>query len=147
MKIIVILLLACFGMSQVNATPVINTDEESLVKLIDSLSGALVKQDKEWLNANLTEECSLTDPSGQTLKKSDIIKAFSSEGIYSLAKMEPSNIKYSINGTEASGIGNIIIEGAMSTPDVVDVSGTYGLQTEFKKTDLGWKISAIRVTQ
>ena len=147
MKLFLILLFTCFGMVQVNASPVIETDEESLVKLIDSLSSALVKQDKSWLTANLTEDCGLTDPTGQTLKKDDLIKAFSPEGIYSLTKMEPSEIKYRVNGNDASGSGQIKIEGAMSTPDVVDVSGTYGLQAEFKKTELGWKISAIRVSQ
>ncbi|HUH33719.1 MAG TPA: nuclear transport factor 2 family protein [Daejeonella sp.] len=147
MKFLLILLITCLGMGQVNASPVIETDEESLVKLIDSLSAALVKQDKAWLSNNLTDECGLTDPVGQTLKKDDIIKAFSAEGIYSLTKMEPSDIKYTVNGNEASAAGHIKIEGAMSTPDVVDVSGTYGLQAEFKKTDLGWKISSIRVSQ
>jgi hypothetical protein len=134
-------------MGQVNASPVIETDEESLVKLIDSLSAALVKQDKEWLSNNLTDDCGLTDPTGQTLKKEDIIKAFSPEGVYSLTKMAQSGIKYTVNGKDASGSGQITIEGAMSTPDVVDVSGTYLLQADFKKTDLGWKISSIRVSQ
>jgi len=147
MRIIFILLFTCLGMSHVNAAPVIETDEETLIKLIDSLSSALVKQDKAWLSSNLTEDCGLTDPAGQTLNKDHIIKAFSVEGIYSLTKMEASNIKYTINEKDASGIGSINIEGAMSTPDVVDVSGTYGLQAEFKKTDSGWKISSIRVSQ
>lgn len=147
MKRILIFLLVCFGMNQVSAAPVRTTDEESLVKLMDSLSAAFVKQDKAWLSANLTDDCSLSDPSGMTLAKADIVKAFSPQGVYTLAKMKAVDMKYTVNGTEASGGGNIELEGAMSTPDVVDISGTYGIQTSFKKTDSGWKISSIKVTQ
>ena len=146
MKRILIFLLVCFGMNQVSAAPVRATDEESLIKLMDSLSAAFVKQDKAWLEANLTDDCSLSDPSGVTLVKADIVKAFSPQGIYTMTKMKTVGMKYTVNGTEASGGGNMEIEGAMSTPDVVDISGTYGMQASFRKTDSGWKISSIKVS-
>jgi hypothetical protein len=147
MKKVMIILFVCFGIKSVMATPVLKTDEASLIQLIDSLSAALVKQDKVWLTANLTAECSLTDPNGQTLEKADFIKAFSPGGIYTLAKMLPSGMKYTINDAEALGVGSIELEGVMSAQEVIDVSGTYSIQTDFKKTDSGWKISAIRVSQ
>ena len=141
------LLLVCFSIKSVVAAPVLKIDEANLAQLMDSLSAALVKQDREWLTANLTEECSLTDPNGQTLVKADFIKAFSAEGIYTLAKMQPTGMKYTINGVEASGAGTIKLEGVMSAQEEIDVSGTYNIQTDFKKTDSGWKISAVRVSQ
>jgi hypothetical protein len=147
MKKILILFLACFSMTQVMSAPVFKTDDETFIKLIDSLSAALVSHNNVWLSANLTEECSLSDPSGQTLAKEEIIKAFSSAGIYTLTKMKPSNMKYVINDIDASGAGNIDVEGAMSAREVIDVSGTYHIEAGFKKTDAGWKISWIRVSQ
>ncbi|NEU10426.1 nuclear transport factor 2 family protein [Flavihumibacter sp. R14] len=147
MKRILIFLLVCFGMNQLSATPVRETNEEGLAKLMDSLSVAFVKQDKAWLSANLTEDCSLSDPSGMTLAKADIVKAFSPEGVYTLTKMKLVNMKYVVNKDDASGSGSMEIEGAMSAQEVVDVTGTYTIQTGFKKTDSGWKISSIKVSQ
>ena len=147
MKKVMILILICFGMIQVISASTYKGDEESFIKLMDHLSEALVKQDKAWLDANLSEECSLSEPSGQTFVKSDIIKAFSPEGIYSLSQMKPARMKYIINESEASGIGTIDIEGTLSAGEVIDVSGIYNIETSFKKTDSGWKISAIKVSQ
>jgi hypothetical protein len=139
MKKIMIVLFVCLVVKSAVAAPVSKIDEATLIQLVDSLSAALVKQDKVWLKANLTEKCSMTDPNGQILENA--------EGIYSLAKMQPSGMKYIINGAEASGAGSIELEGVMSAQEVIDVSGTYKIQTDFKKTDSGWKISAIRVSQ
>ena len=147
MKRILIFLLVCFGLNQVSAAPLRDTHEESLGKLMDSLSAAFVKQDKNWLAANLTDDCTLSDPSGITLAKADIIKAFSPQGVYTLTKMTPVNMKYTVKDAEGSGSGNIELEGAMSAQEVVDVSGTYGIRATFKKTDAGWKVSSITVTQ
>lgn len=147
MKRILIFLLVCFGMNQVSAAPAIDTNEETLGRLMDSLSAAFVKQDQGWLNANLTEDCSLSDPSGMTLTKPDIVAAFSPKGIYTLAKMKAVDMKYTVKDAEATGTGSIELEGAMSGQEVVDISGTYGIQASFKKTDSGWKVSSIRVSQ
>jgi hypothetical protein len=147
MKKILVFLLVCFAMNQLSAAPLRDTNEESLVKLMDSLSAAFVKQDKVWLNANLTEDCSLSDPSGLTLAKADIVKAFSPEGVYTLTKMKAVDMKYTVNDNEASGAGSIELEGAMSGQEMVDISGTYGIQASFKKTDSGWKVSSIKVSQ
>jgi hypothetical protein len=147
MKRILIFLLVCFGMNQLSAAPVRDTNEESLAKLMDSLSAAFVKQDKAWLNANLTEECSLSDPSGLSLAKADIVKAFSPDGVYTLTKMKTVDMKYTVNDNEASGEGGIELEGAMSGQEVIDISGTYGIRATFKKTDSGWKVNSIKVSQ
>ena len=146
MKKALVLLLLCFGLTQVQAND-LKTDEESLAKLVDSLTIALVNNDEAWLEANLTIDCTLNDPTGQSLSKANIIQAFSAKGIYSLESMKAVDMKYSLNGTEASAAGNIELDGAMATPDMVDVSGTYGMRTNFKKTDQGWKISSITVSQ
>lgn len=147
MKNAMLLLLICFSFIQVRYSPVSKPDDELFNKLIDSLSIALVKQDKEWLKANLSDDCNLSDPSGQVLAREDIIKAFSPSGVYTLTKMKTSGMKYTFDDLNATGTGNLEIEGAMSSGDVVDISGSYNIQTGFKKTDSGWKINSIRVSQ
>lgn len=147
MKKVLLLLSICFCFIQVNANPVVKSDDEIFSKIIDSLSLALVKQDKEWLTANLSDDCSLSDPSGQVLARGDIIKAFSPAGVYTLTKMKASNMRYATDDLKATGTGSIEIEGAMSTGEVTDISGTYSIQTDFRKTEAGWKITSIRVSQ
>jgi hypothetical protein len=34
----------------------------------------------------------------------------------------------------------------MSGSDVIDISGSYNIQTGFRKTESGWKIASIRVS-
>ena len=146
MKKTILLLLICFGFIQVKSYPNDKSDDGTFVRMMDSLSVALVKQDKEWLKANLSDDCNLSDPAGQILAKEDIIKAFSPAGVYTLTKMKASNMKYTIDDLKATGAGSIEIEGAMSNGEVIDISGSYNIQADFKKTESGWKITSIRVS-
>ena len=147
MKKVFVLLLICFGLNQVQAYQFAIADEETLVKLMDGLSQAMVKNDTAWLEANLTDDCTLNDPSGQLLTKANIIQAFSASGVYTLESMKATEMKFTIENADASGSGNIELDGTMATPDLVDISGTYGIKTGFTKTDSGWKISSIAVSQ
>ena len=147
MKKLLVFIFLAFAVNTVEGSPVKKSDEETLIKLVDSLSAALVKQNKVWLTANLTQDCSLTDPMGKVLTKDDLIKAFSAEGIYSLSKMKTTGMKYTIANDGASATGAMEIEGAMSAQEVIDISDTYHIETAFKKTETGWKISSIVVSQ
>lgn len=146
MKGLIVFLLILFSFGQGKSFAADRPDEEIFSRMMDSLSTALVKQDKEWLKVNLSEDCTLSDPAGQTLAREDIIKAFSPAGVYTLTKMKASGMKYTGTDLLATGEGSIEIEGAMSGSDVIDISGSYNIQTGFRKTESGWKISSIRVS-
>ncbi|MBC7745563.1 MAG: nuclear transport factor 2 family protein [Flavobacterium sp.] len=147
MKKMILLLFISFGITQAQAKVFNKSDEQIFIKLMDGLFNALVENDKAWLESNLSDECTFNDPSGQSLSKASLIQAFSEKGIYILESMKGVNIKYIMNDVDGSGFGNIEVDGQMSTPDIIDVSGTYGIKTSFIKRDTGWKINSITVTQ
>ncbi len=144
MKKLLIVLFVALGSLSVKAR---QADEETLAKLMEGFTAALVKQDKVWLEANLSVDCTFSDPTGQTLNKADFIKVFGANGVYSISKMAATGMKYTMNEEDAAGNGSLEVEGAMSAPEVVDVSGTYNLATKFEKVGSDWKIGAITVSQ
>ena len=136
-----------FTFSEAHSTIIKSDDEDQLSSLLDSFSVAMVKKDKAWMAANLSEGCKMYEPAGNTLDRTGIIKTFT-EGIYNLSKSSAIKKVFKIDGADAEGSADFNVEGTGNiNGNMMDIAGTYRFNLKFKKSDNGWQISEITINQ
>lgn len=145
MKKFILLLFVAFTFSEVHSANLKFDGEDQLSSLLDSFSVAMVKKNKAWMGANLTDACVMYDPTGATLNKAAIIKIFT-EGVYNISKSSTNNKTFKLEGIGATGLATFDVEGtAIINGESNDISGSYKFSIKFKKTDKGWQISEIAI--
>lgn len=145
-RLLIIIFLA-FTFTAVKSSPLPSSNEEQLSSLIDSFSVALVKKDKLWMQANLSNECKMYEPTGSTLNKSGIIMAFT-QGIYSISKSEALNRSFKVNGSQADANADLKVEGLGNiNGSEMDITGTYRFNLKFVLVESTWQISEITINQ
>lgn len=147
MKKIILLLFVAFTFSEAHSTVIKSGDEDQLSSLLDSFSVAMVKKDKVWMAANLSGDCKMYEPTGNTLDRTGIIKTFT-EGIYNVSKSSAIKKVFKIDGANAGGSADFNVEGTGNiNGNIMDIAGTYLFNLKFKKSDNGWQISEITINQ
>ena len=147
MKKILFVLFLVFTVHAVNSNPLPIGNEDQLNILIDNFSESIVKKDKEWMQANLSDACKMYEPTGSTLNKSGIIMAFT-QGIYAISNSEALNKTFKIDGMKADASANLKVEGlATINGSEMDISGTYRFNLKFALVDTTWQISEITISQ
>lgn len=141
MKKIVLLLILAFSLSEAHSAILKVSDEDQLSGLLDSFSVAMVKKNKAWMLANLTESCIMHEPGGNTLDKTGIIRTFT-EGVYNIDQSIAGNKAFKVDGFDAGGSADFSVEGVGNiNGNTVDINGTYRFTMKFRKSDKGWQIS------
>lgn len=147
MRKILLMLFVAFTLSEAHAAGIKNTDEEQLKNLLDSFSVAMVKKDKAWIVANLTETCKMYEPSGNTLDRQAIAYTFT-EGVYTISKSAALNKTFKIVGEAADGIADFEVEGkGVINGSTIDIAGLYRFNLKFQKLNSVWRISEITVNE
>ncbi len=147
MKKIILLLFVAFAFSEAHPTVIQSGDEDQLSSLLDSFSVAMVKKDKAWMAVNLSGDCKMYEPAGNTLDRAGIIRTFT-EGIYNVSKSSALKKVFKIDGADAYGSADFNVEGTGNVNgNMMDIAGTYLFNLKFKKSDNGWQISEISINQ
>lgn len=147
MKKFVLFILCIFAVGTAKSATLSSINEGQLSSLVDSFSVALVKKDKAWMQANLSDACKMYEPTGNTLNKSTIIMAFT-QGVYAISKSEALNKSIKINGAQADVSADLKVEGMGNVNgSEMDISNTYRLDLKFVQVDNNWKISEITISQ
>lgn len=140
-KVTILALIALFIVPQAYSFSAVD-DEKELTSLADGFALAMSKKDKEWMDANLTNECMTYMPTGESINKQTTIQAFTG-AMYDIKKSSVDSKSFGITEKEAVGSADYTVEGSTSGGD--DISGTYKLSFKFKKTDAVWRISEILI--
>ena len=123
----------------------VSDDKADLEALADNFAIAMAKKDRAWMAANLSDDCVMYLPSGDSVKKDFAIKAFTGE-LYDIKVASASSKSFMIAGATAGGSADFTVEGqGKMGGQSEDISGTYNLAFKFKKSDKGWQISEILV--
>ncbi len=147
MKRFLLMLFVVFSLSEAFAINVNISDEDQLKSLVDSFSIAIVKKDKAWMGAKLSETCKMYEPSGSTLDKAGIIYIFTG-GIYDVSKSTALNKSFTIEAAAATGSVDFDVMGVANLDgNRMDIAGSYKFNFKFVKSDKGWTISEITINQ
>jgi hypothetical protein len=147
LKKFLLMLFIAFSLSEAYGINVKTSDEDQLKSLVDSFSIAIVKKDKVWMSAKLSETCKMYEPSGSTLDKSGIIYTFTG-GIYDVSKSSALNKSFTIEAAYATGLADFDVMGVANlNGNRMDIAGSYRFNLKFVKSDKGWTISEITINQ
>lgn len=147
MRKFVLFILCIFVVGTAKSATSLSVNDGQITSLVDSFSVALVKKDKAWMQANLSDACKMYEPTGNTLNKSTIIMAFT-QGVYAISKSEALNKSIKINGAQADVSADLRVEGMGNVNgSEMDISNTYRLDLKFVQVDNNWKISEITISQ
>ena len=147
MKKFLLMLFIAFSLSEAYGINVKTSDEDQLKSLVDSFSIAIVKKDKAWMGAKLSETCKMYEPSGSTLDKSGIIYTFTG-GIYDVSKSSALNKSFTIEAAYATGLADFDVMGVANlNGNRMDIAGSYRFNLKFVKSDKGCTISEITINQ
>jgi len=147
LKKFLLILFVAFSLSEVYADVAKTGDEDQLKSLVDSFSIAIVKKDKAWMGSNLSDNCKMYEPTGNTLDRAGIAYTFT-EGIYDISKSAALNKEFKVEGTAASGSAYFDVEGVGNiNGNRIDIAGSYKFNLKFTKSDKGWMISEIIINE